>query len=75
MKAKIKSNWMIEFVKTMKEQEKFYRVTDQYSTYPDVQLKLEQLKQHYSTEACRLNKSDVLRGLIVSFHEITFKEK
>jgi len=67
--------WTAEFMKTLRENEKFYRTTDQYSTYPDIQLKLIKLIQHYSTEEYRLNKSDVLRGLIVSFYEITFKEK
>ena len=76
MKAKIKSNWMVEFAKKIKEDNKFYRTQVQYSTYPDIELKLEKLKQHYSSEAFRLTKSDVLRGLIVSFHDITFgKEK
>lgn len=70
-----KSNWMIRFDKKLKEMEKPLRRQVQYSTYDDIELKLEKLKQHYSTEIYRLSNSAVIRGLISSFYDITFPEK
>lgn len=71
----MKSNWMTRFKEKLKDMEKPDRLQLQYSSYPDIELKLEKLKQFYSTETIRLNKSDVIRALIDSFHEITFRKK
>ena len=67
-----KTNWMIKFEQKLKEMEKPERLQIQYSSYPDIELKLEKLKQHFSTEACRLSNSSVIRALIDSFYWATF---
>lgn len=75
MNKKVKSNWMVEFSKKIKSQEKFHRVADQFSTYPEIQRKLEIIRREFSTEVYNLNKSDVIRGLIESFYDIAIEKE
>ena len=70
-----KTNWMIKFEQKLKEMEKPERLQIQYSSYPDIELKLEKLKQHFSTETCRLSNSSVIRALIHSFYETVFRKE
>ena len=70
-----KTNWMSSFEKQLKIIEGPYKKDGFYRSDEEVELKLEKLKQHFSTEAFRLSKSTVVRALIASFYETVFKKE
>lgn len=70
-----KTNWMIKFDQALKDMEKPLKIQAWYRSDNEIEVKLERLKQHFSTEDYRLSNSSVVRALIVSFYETVFKKE
>ena len=70
-----KTNWMIKFDKQLKAMQKPSMEQKQYRSDEELDFKLGQLVQHFSTEIYRLTPSSVIRALIHSFYEMVFKKE